>query len=75
MNLDELVRPSVASRILGVSVQTLAVWRCEKRYPLVYVKIGSRVFYRRSDLDAFIKRNVIGAPDDRTGDVLKDIRC
>ena len=61
----DLVRPAVASQILGVSVQTLAIWRCAKRYSLVYVKIGSRVFYRRSDLAAFIKRNVIGEPEHR----------
>ena len=33
---------------------TLAVWRSTKRYPLRYVKIGVLVFYKLSDLEAFI---------------------
>jgi hypothetical protein len=49
-----------AAKILGVSEDTLAVWRCAKRYPLAYVKMGRKVFYRAEDLKTFIdKRTVI----------------
>lgn len=48
-----------AANVLGVSEDTLAVWRCTKRYPLPYVKIGRKVFYRGSDLDVFIKSRTV----------------
>lgn len=38
-----------AANILGVTASTLAVWRCTKRYPLPYVKIVRKVFYRSPD--------------------------
>ena len=36
---------------------TLQWWRHVKRGP-IYVKIGRRIFYRKSDLDDFIAENV-----------------
>lgn len=51
---DPLRTEAEAAQHLGVSPKTLSVWRCTKRYPLPYVKIGSRVRYRQSALDAFI---------------------
>lgn len=44
-----------AAKVLGVSVDTLAVWRCTKRYPLPYIKMGRKVFYQACDLMDFIK--------------------
>ena len=59
MNIQEgLCSPAEASRILGVTPHTLAVWRCENRYSLPYVKIGRLVRYRRADLEAFIERGL-----------------
>lgn len=43
-----------AAKYLGMSRGTLAVWRAEKRYKLPYIKIGGRVFYRKSALDEWI---------------------
>ena len=48
-----------AADILGIREETLAVWRCTKRYPLSYVKIGRKVFYRGQDLKAFIESRVV----------------
>lgn len=48
-----------AAEILGVSIDTLAVWRCTKRYPLPYVKIGRKVFYRAEDLENFIEARTV----------------
>lgn len=44
-----------AADYLQVSVRTLDVWRCTRRYEIPYVKIGSRVRYRKSDLDAWLE--------------------
>lgn len=48
-----------AAKTLGVSEDTLAVWRSTKRYPLPYIKIGRKVFYRASDLADFIKSRTV----------------
>lgn len=48
-----------AADILGIREETLAVWRCTKRYPLSYVKIGRKVFYRGQDLRKFIDSRVV----------------
>jgi excisionase family DNA binding protein len=50
----KLLSPEQVADLLGVSKQTLAVWRCEQRYPLAYVKVGSRVRYRSTDVDRFL---------------------
>lgn len=51
---NKLWSPEQVADVLGVSKQTLAVWRCERRYPLPYVKVGSRVRYRPSDVQQFM---------------------
>ena len=51
-----LLTPAEAAVILRVKPHTLAVWRCEKRYDLPYVKSGGRVGYRVCDLEQFIQR-------------------
>ena len=63
METGKLWSPGQVAEILGVSKQTLAVWRCEQRYPLPYVKVGSRVRYRPADVERFLERRAIaGAP-------------
>lgn len=49
-----------AANYLGVTTSTLAVWACNKRYGLAFVKIGRLCKYRLQDLDAFIARNTFG---------------
>ena len=48
-----LLTPQDVADRLGVSTTTLSTWRCTKRYPLAYVKVGRLVRYRVTDLDAF----------------------
>ncbi len=48
------------SKILGVSVGTLAVWRTTKRYNLPYVKSGRLIRYRQEDVQAFIESRFCG---------------
>lgn len=56
--LKDLLSRKEAAQYLGVSENTLAIWKCTGRYQLPCVKIGRLVKYRRADLDAFIERNV-----------------
>ena len=59
-----LLTPQEASVYLGVSVQTLAIWRCNKRYNLKYVKVGRNVRYNMDDLKSFINaRTYTGGED------------
>lgn len=43
-----------AANYLGIKSETLDVWRSAGRYALPFIKVGRRVFYRKSTLDAFI---------------------
>lgn len=58
---SELLSRREAATYLGVAEQTLAVWKCTKRYDLPYVKIGKLIKYRKSDLDQFIAKNLRSA--------------
>lgn len=54
---DTLVAKEEARvRLLG-GVDPSTLWRWEKRGYLRPVRIGVKVFYRRSDIEAIIKRN------------------
>lgn len=44
-----------AAKHLGVVPGTLSVWRSTGRYQLPYLKIGRKVRYRLSDLDAWLE--------------------
>ena len=53
LKTSPLLTPQDVATRLGVSITTLATWRCTKRYALTYVKIGRLVRYRLSDVEAF----------------------
>lgn len=55
---ETLYDTTQAAAYLGLAPETLATWRCTQRQQLAFVKIGGRVRYRLSDLQAFIERNV-----------------
>ena len=59
MNLTLLTKEEV-SKILGISIGTLAVWRTTKRYNLPYVKTGRLIRYRKEDVQAFINSRIHG---------------
>jgi len=46
-----------AARYLGHQPKTLAMWQLNGKGP-PSVKVGGRVFYYRSDLDAFIRGEI-----------------
>ncbi|MBY0378258.1 MAG: helix-turn-helix domain-containing protein [Gammaproteobacteria bacterium] len=54
-----LLVPKAVAIMLGINTRTLAVWRSDRRYPLPYVKIGSRVRYRVCDVEAFIEARTV----------------
>ena len=51
----ELLDEKQAAEYLTVSPGTLSVWRSTGRYSLPFVKVGRRVRYRLSDLDAWLE--------------------
>ena len=51
---ERLLSRKEAAEYLGVSPQTLAFWACRRTRELPFVKLGRRVKYRKSDLDAFV---------------------
>ena len=57
----DLLDEKEAAALLDVTAGTLQVWRCTKRYPLAYVKIGRNVRYPRSAILAFIASRTIAA--------------
>ena len=60
--------PTEVAQTIGVSVGTLAVWRCTKRYPIAYIKVGSKVFYRGSEVKKFLESRTVNAcPSDVEG--------
>jgi hypothetical protein len=44
---------------IGVTPDTLNVWRSEKRFPIPYIKVGSKVYYWKKDLDAFLESQTV----------------
>jgi hypothetical protein len=52
---DDLITADVAAPAVKSTPGTLAIWRSTKRYPLPYVRLGRRVYYRVSDIRRFIE--------------------
>jgi excisionase family DNA binding protein len=51
----ELIDETEAADFLNISPGTLSVWRSTGRYSIPFVKVGRRVRYRRSDLEAWLQ--------------------
>jgi len=51
---DPLLTPQETAEYLGVSQDTLSVWRCVGRYNIPFIKVGRLVKYRKSALDTFL---------------------
>jgi Helix-turn-helix domain len=59
----ELLNEREAARRLCVSISTIRRRRLH-RQPPVWVKVGSRVLYRRQDLESFINASVVRLPEE-----------
>lgn len=56
---NPLLTPSEAADYLGVTANTLSVWRCVGRYDIGYIKVGRLVKYRKIDLDEWLESRTI----------------
>jgi len=54
--IQPLLTPRQVAEILGVTVGTLSIWRCLRRYDLPYKKIGRLVKYEAQAVADFIDR-------------------
>ncbi len=59
--ITPLLSPIETAKILGVTAKTLAVWRCTRRYPLAYVRVGRSIMYRTEDVQGFIDSRIMEA--------------
>ena len=56
--MGELLTSEEVSKILGIRVQSLAVWRLHKR-ELPFIHVGRLVRYRRSDIEAWLEAQTV----------------
>jgi predicted DNA-binding transcriptional regulator AlpA len=56
---SRLLDTNEAAEFLGTAPSTLTIWRCTKRYPLPYIKVGGAVKYRESDLLEFLESRTV----------------
>ncbi len=54
----ELLDEKAAAEFLDCAPGSLSVWRSTGRYSIPFLKIGSKVRYRRSDLEAWLESRV-----------------
>lgn len=57
---DPLLTPPEAAAYIGVTENTLSVWRCVGRYNIPFIKVGRLVKYRKSALDTFLVSRTYG---------------
>ena len=63
---SRLLTPEDVSEVTGLSVETLAQWRSQKR-GIPYVKISRNcVRYRQSDLDGWLSERIVPTDQDRS---------
>ena len=58
-NPRQLLTEKQAAERLQLAPRTLSKWRCTQSEPLPYVRVGRRIRYRRSDVEAYIAGNVV----------------
>ena len=56
--LIELLTPRDAAKVLRTSYGPLAKWRSTRKYPLRYVRLGGKIYYKLSDVRAFIDARI-----------------
>jgi hypothetical protein len=55
MTISELLTPAETAKKLHTTYGTLAVARCHRRWPLRFVRVGRKIFYKAEDVQAFIE--------------------
>jgi excisionase family DNA binding protein len=69
---SDLLSADEAASILHLKVSTIRSWILHRR--LAYVKLGRRIFLRKSDLMNLIERSVVPAKSPRDGAAATDGR-
>jgi hypothetical protein len=54
-SISDLLSPQEAAAKLRTTCGTLAVWRCTRRKPLRFVRVGRKIFYKAEDIQLFIE--------------------
>ena len=60
--VPRLLTTAEAAQVLGMKPQTLSIWRCTKRYPLRFIKMGGSVRYLMADLVKFLEAAAVMPP-------------
>jgi excisionase family DNA binding protein len=58
-NARNLLSNEEAAAYIGVTPSTMQVWRSTGRFKIRHIKMGSKVLYRQSDLDAFLESRTV----------------
>ncbi|RZZ84788.1 helix-turn-helix transcriptional regulator [Pseudoxanthomonas winnipegensis] len=64
VRMQDRMAAAAAASYLGLSKSTLDKMRSQGRGPR-YFRLGGRVFYRKADLDDYIKAGVVETADSR----------
>ncbi|WP_129932340.1 MULTISPECIES: helix-turn-helix domain-containing protein [unclassified Pseudomonas] len=60
--MNEKFNTEQAAEYLGLKPGTLNIWRCTKASPApAYIKMGTKVYYLKKDLDAYIESQTVRA--------------
>lgn len=59
---ENLLTTEEAAAVLGMSEQTMRIWRMDKKGPN-YIRINRSIRYRRDDLDEFVANRMVGGSE------------
>lgn len=57
--MENLLTPTEAGALLGVTEGTLAKWRTTRRYKLNYTKVGGKVRYSQTAINEFLAARTV----------------
>jgi hypothetical protein len=61
MTKPELIDNAPAAEYIGTKPHTLEIWRSTGRHKIPYVRVGSRIKYKTSDLDDWLASRTVNA--------------
>lgn len=64
---EKLLTTEEAAAVLGMSEQTMRIWRMEKTGPN-YIRINRSIRYRQDDIDEFVASRMVGGSHEKTAD-------
>jgi predicted DNA-binding transcriptional regulator AlpA len=66
-NKFDLLSPKQVEAEYGIPVGTQAIWRCTRRYPIPYIKLGRLVRYNRSAVETWLESRTINGEGTKGG--------